>query len=109
MKYVFMLEQITIDLEDSYNYAQSFLNNNSSDNFFLNNINIILFIIGLIILYCSLYIPIKLYQIKKNTKLIKEELENINRNICKLNNNDNKKLQFKDYDIEIVNNDNLRQ
>ena len=26
-----------------------------------------------------------------------------------LNNNDNKKLQFKDYDIEIVDNDNLRQ
>ena len=67
------------------------------------NMIIILLIIGVSI-YAALYIPIKLYQINKNTKAIKEYLKLINENISNLNSKKEKDYEIKDYGIEIVEN-----
>lgn len=41
-------------------------------------LNVIMILVIAICIYIVLYVPIKLYQINKNTKAIKEELEKLN-------------------------------
>lgn len=90
MKFLFTLAKANIG--DFYNYTQT---NNTNDfvGYFL-----ITTLIIFIALYAALYIPIKLYQINKNTKSIKEELMKINNYISKKN----KEIEIiENLDIEI--------
>ena len=83
-----ILKNTTTDLSNSYNYAQSFLqnqNSNSTDWGFF----IIILIAIITCIYYALYVPIKLYQINKNTKKINEELEKMNKNLYNIYKKDN--------------------
>ncbi len=75
-----ILKNTATDLSSSYNYTQSFLQNQNSNSFDWKFFIIILIAI-VICIYFALYVPIKLYQINKNTKKINEELEKMNKNL----------------------------
>ena len=60
-------------------------NSNSTDWGFF----IIILIVIITCIYFALYVPIKLYQINKNTKKINEELEKMNKNLYNIYKKDN--------------------
>ena len=71
MKYLTILEQYDLNLKEFYNYTQQ--TNNTSD------ATILIIFLGLALaIYITFYVPIKLYQINKNTKKIVNELEKLN-------------------------------
>lgn len=71
MKYLTILEQYDLNLKEFYNYTQQ--TNNTSDT------TILIIFLGLALaIYITFYVPIKLYQINKNTKKIVNELEKLN-------------------------------
>lgn len=83
-----ILKNTSTDLSNAYNYSQSFLQNQNS-NFFDWKFFIIILITIVICIYFALYVPIKLYQINKNTKKINEELEKMNKNLYNIYKKDN--------------------
>lgn len=72
MKYLTILEQYELNLKEFYNYTQQ--TNNTSEG------TILIILIGLALsIYITLYVPIKLWQINRNTKKIVNELEKLNK------------------------------
>lgn len=89
MKYLLTLA--TKGINNFYNYASNTSSSSDTEGYIL----IFILIIGVSI-YAALYIPIKLYQINKNTKLIRDELIKINHHLSK-----------NDKDIEILEDNNI--
>lgn len=86
---MYILKEIVTDLSGSYNYSSNYITNNSL--FDISNIKIISIIILIIYLISILYVPIKLFQINRNSKKIINELQKLNN---KENNNKNDYIEL---------------